>query len=378
MTVFTLFNTIVLMGSVQGFILCGLLFTSTKNKRSNRFLAFIMLIFGMACFNLLLDGLPLHEYFPWIDFLLNFIPLIVVMPVGPLVYFYIQSNLDPTFRLKKKHRWHFVPVIVDFGAPLIAITFLIGLISGFVKNDPQLWGLLIDNYNVYSDIPRWFSVTLYLGLSYRYLNAHATQNQQRKWFRQFIHIFLAFQFIWLLYLIPYVIPSLTDLVLNTVDWYPVYIPLVVLIYSLGIKGYLLPAQESPTPKRATVLPPLDTVNEVMPLLERAMEKDELYLNPELNLALLSQHTGIASKTISSVLNQYMQKSFNEYVNGYRIAAFKQKVLKPDFEHLTIMGIAFESGFNSQATFQRAFKQTIGMSPKEYLTEFKRKKSDQSA
>ena len=40
-------------------------------------------------------------------------------------------------------------------------------------------------------------------------------------------------------------------------------------------------------------------------------------------------------------------------------------MDPRFNHLTITGIAFESGFNSQATFQRTFRQMTGQSPREY-------------
>lgn len=33
---------------------------------------------------------------------------------------------------------------------------------------------------------------------------------------------------------------------------------------------------------------------------------------------------------------------------------------------TLLGIAFECGFNSKATFNRAFKKVTGVSPKEWL------------
>jgi len=361
-----IFNTVILLGTLQGVILGVLLFTSKKYRRANRFLAIVMLIFGMACFNLFLYNTSFSQYFPWLAFALNFVPLIVIMPVGPLIYFYVKTSLNPEFKLSKTDRWHFAPVIIDFGAQLTALIFVTGVLSGLIQNNPQSWSLFIDNYNVYSDIPRWLSITLYLGLSYRYLyKQKPAHNQLHQWFRQFIRIFLVFQAIWLLYLIPYVIPSLTNLVLDTVDWYPVYVPLVALIYTLGIKGYLMPAQEPPPLKTPLSIPP-DTINEVLLRLKSAMEEDKLYLKPALNLTSVAEYTGVASKTISSVLNQHLQKSFNEYINNYRITAFKQNLLNPAFKHLTIMGMALESGFNSQATFQRAFKQATGMSPSEFV------------
>jgi AraC-like DNA-binding protein len=96
-----------------------------------------------------------------------------------------------------------------------------------------------------------------------------------------------------------------------------------------------------------------------------MESDALYLKPELSLNLLAQYTGIPSKTISAVLNQHLNTSFNEFVNEYRVRAFKQKLCTDAVKHLTIAGIAAECGFSSQATFQRSFKQLTGLSPSEF-------------
>lgn len=76
--------------------------------------------------------------------------------------------------------------------------------------------------------------------------------------------------------------------------------------------------------------------------------DHIYLNPDLNLHALAQHTGIPQKTISAVLNQYIKKSFNEFVNEYRVEAFKQKLQQPAMNSFTIAGIPSECGFNSKA------------------------------
>ena len=93
-----------------------------------------------------------------------------------------------------------------------------------------------------------------------------------------------------------------------------------------------------------------------------MEEDKLYLDPLLNLQIISKHTNIAQKTISAVLNQHLHKSFNEFVNEYRIVAFKEKLQDPEMDHLTIAGIAFDCGFNSQVIFQGTFKQVTVLSP----------------
>lgn len=306
------------------------------------------------------------------------IPLIFVMPMGPLIFFYIQSRLNPTFVFTRKQAVHFYPVIIDIVPQLIALVYILGAVSRFYHVEGPLWRKFIDYYDIYSDIPRWISLTMYLWLSYRYIiswKAHnkptdKSVNKGFNWLLQFVYIFLGFQFIWLVYLVPYVIPRYTDWLLNTVDWYPVYIPLAVMIYWLGIKGYFI-AHSNITDvqkRKITISVNLreELVHEITRLLTKVMQEDKLYMNPALNLDMVSTYTQVPPKTISAVLNQHLQTNFNEWMNAYRIDAFKQKVSQADMQRLTISGIAAECGFNSQATFQRIFKQSVGMTPSQYL------------
>ena len=98
-----------------------------------------------------------------------------------------------------------------------------------------------------------------------------------------------------------------------------------------------------------------------------MEQNKLYHDPALNLSALAKHTGVPPKTISAVLNQHLNKSFNEFINEYRIREIKERLLQPGNKNLTIAGLAYECGFNSQPTFQRAFKAFVGVSPKEFMS-----------
>jgi AraC-like DNA-binding protein len=54
------------------------------------------------------------------------------------------------------------------------------------------------------------------------------------------------------------------------------------------------------------------------------------------------------------------------VNDYRIEEFKNQIQLADNQHLTMLAVAFDCGFNSKTTFNRAFKKTTGKSPKEWL------------
>ncbi|CCH57090.1 transcriptional regulator, AraC family [Fibrisoma limi BUZ 3] len=365
-------DLILLLGSVQGFILAVLLWTSRKGNRvSNRLLARLIGILALAS---LAVGNPSSNV--WVRHAIDLLPFFIIMPVGPIIYFYVQSVLNPEFRLGSRERRHFYPMLLDCGAPLMGWTFIIGALLGvFNPKDGPNWGYVMDEYNAYVDIPRWISCTIYLVLTHRFLArqsagpASETEGQRRRWLRQLVNVFLGFQVIWLLHLIPYIVPAWRDPLLDQLDWYPIYIPITIMIYWLGLRGYLharISAADITIRKPSTASIPAETVAKTAYSLKTAMETDKLYLDPELTVEKLARHVQLPPKIISSVLNQKLQKSFNSFVNEYRIEAVKQRLTNSASEHLTLTGIAFECGFNSQATFQRTFKQMTGVSPKEYI------------
>lgn len=359
-------NTIVLLGALQGFIAAGLLFFISRNRKSNRFLAWIILLIALACFNLYSERKDWYGS-DLLRFLGEIIPTIVIMPLGPLLWFYIRSSLDPEFVLTRKRRLHFITIIIDFGPTIIIIVFLAGILSGLWKNDTPAWGLFIDYYNAYADVPRWISLTVYTIMSYRIV-----QKSSSRWLRQFTTIFLCFLGLWLIFLVPYVISPFSNSLLNLVDWYMLYIPMVLMIYWLGIKGYMISVQTGIMIKKKNGISNSLTetaIHDTAARLIKSMEEEKLYLNPELNLQVLSQHTGLQQKLISAVLNNHVHKSFNAFVNEYRVEAFKKKIRQADMENFTMAGIAAECGFNSQATFQRTFKELTGMSPSEFKKRF---------
>lgn len=96
------------------------------------------------------------------------------------------------------------------------------------------------------------------------------------------------------------------------------------------------------------------------------EKEKCYLNPELTLSELATKLDTNTSVLSAVINSGFGKNFNDFVNEYRVEAFKRKAAAPDSKHLTLLAIAFDCGFNSKATFNRAFKKVTDVSPKAFL------------
>jgi hypothetical protein len=84
-----------------------------------------------------------------------------------------------------------------------------------------------------------------------------------------------------------------------------------MIYWLGIRGYVVTTRVAATVKRSGAGQSFfssNVIEETILLLQKAMENDKIYLNPNLNLSLMARHTGIAPKTISWVLNQHLKRA----------------------------------------------------------------------
>lgn len=372
--------TIILLGIVQGFILSALLFFTRRQQPANRILAMLIGLITLACLNIYLLGAAWLNSHILLRILASALPLVLIMPVGPLIWLYVQANIDPAFTFSRKQYIHFYPILIDLFPYITVFVADMGILTGMISKEQRVWvSDFVDTYNVYADIPRWMSLTSYLWFSHKFIQQRNASQEKvssntNRWLRQFLLLFMAFQAIWLLYLVPYIIPATRQALLNTVDWYPVFIPLSILIYWLGLKGYLIdykPMAGHGSQALASVSRlPETTAAQFSDQLQKIMEAEKLYLNPSLQVGNLAQQAGMTAKTVSAVLNQHLNKSFSTFVNEYRIAAFKERIMQQDADKLTIPGIAMECGFSSVATFQRIFKQLTGTTPSRFIQEAK--------
>ncbi|WP_417853970.1 helix-turn-helix domain-containing protein [Xanthomarina gelatinilytica] len=100
-------------------------------------------------------------------------------------------------------------------------------------------------------------------------------------------------------------------------------------------------------------------------IEKQIKQKKLYLNPNLNLQLLSKILNLSQGYISQTLNSNSQLNFNEYVNSLRIDDAKHMLKSTDFDNYTIVAIGLECGFNSKSSFYSAFKKFTNKTPSEF-------------
>jgi YesN/AraC family two-component response regulator len=102
-------------------------------------------------------------------------------------------------------------------------------------------------------------------------------------------------------------------------------------------------------------------------IEKMMQEEKLYRDAALSIHSLSQKLGAKQYYVSNAINRCRNKSFNTYINEYRIKDAIRMMSSKDAANLSIDGIAVDSGFSDRRNFYKVFKKITGLSP----TEFKR-------
>lgn len=101
-------------------------------------------------------------------------------------------------------------------------------------------------------------------------------------------------------------------------------------------------------------------------LKEFMKNSKPYLNPDLKLQDISDQLSIPRHHLSQIINQELQLIFFDFVNHHRIEQAKKSLTDPKLKHLSIHGIALDSGFRNKPSFNRIFKKHTKMTPSEYI------------
>lgn len=102
-------------------------------------------------------------------------------------------------------------------------------------------------------------------------------------------------------------------------------------------------------------------------LDEYMQRQQPYLNPQLNLQQVAADTGYTRNQVSHLLNQVLGQSFYRYINNKRLQHLLES-LQQNPSPSSVDDLAFASGFNSLSAFYKCFREHTGQSPKAYLKE----------
>ena len=354
---------------------------ATKERRSDYWLALVLMLSAISDVPYMLGWMGINylwttlTFYPWDgwDFALP-----------PALYFFFLHLTNQNYRFRKRDWFHFLPYAIYFTYHLIVAIQGQAYAEWWWRNIDDQWHIY-RFFQVVKVVQQtgYFYLTLKLYRSYRAWIEQQFSDIERvsfKWFVNALYVFASFVVATWLY-------SITDL-LNHYDyetmWW-VYLFDTVFVYYLSIAGYNQPlitslyfrdtsqmpapqtfdAPETEMPKSVLV----DTeLTEWKSKIAAFMDNDSPYLQSGLTLSEMATRLHTNNTLLSSVINDGFGKNFNDFVNEYRVELFKKRIEDGAFRHLTLLAVAYECGFNSKATFNRAFKKLVGKAPKEFIDE----------
>ena len=102
-------------------------------------------------------------------------------------------------------------------------------------------------------------------------------------------------------------------------------------------------------------------------LKHLMKEDKVYVDNDLSINDLAGQLKVHPNYLSQVINQKEGRNFYDFVNHYRMEEFKRLISIPKNQHLTLLSLAFECGFNSKSSFNRYIKKSTGQTPSQYTS-----------
>lgn len=398
---FNFYSSILLPFVIQGFVYFFLLHYRgfREGNTPDVLLAWIIMLYTLRVASWMLGFAGWYDAHNGYTTFMFYFPFNHWFALGPLVYFYFKSLTNAQFRFKRNDLWHLLLIAIDlldsaytFVNDIVinhwisgtSLPYFHGTRGAFAEYGIGIFDTILESL-AYLSVLSYFIITILLYRKYRqYIQEEFSKTDRIKfnWLRNFLYAIIAGQVIWLLF---FAIQNLGIANMNYMQaWYS-YFAWGIIIYYLSIAGYnqnyeelyKLDFQSSIIPPpEATVPPELKERQLFQTRLLKYLDEKKPYLDPELTLKELAQQLNIPSNTLSQTINQEMNQNFNELINSYRIEEVKLKLVDPGYAHLSILGVAFECGFNSKATFNRVFKKLAGQTPGEYIKSNTSKKTAQ--
>ncbi|MFN4000392.1 helix-turn-helix domain-containing protein [Algoriphagus sp.] len=297
------------------------------------------------------------------------IPLFLI---APTFYLSVYSFTLPKQKLKLKALLHLLPIIL-YSLILIGVSAI--LPNNLIIISPQFWG---DYISVTVTFLLFAQLISYVILCLKTIRTHQkniqlfasnTEDIDLTWLQRLIYGLIFMVLLWVMQVL---LPTLTNF--NSVLYlFAIY---YLAYYALNQKE-IYPFTEKETleviqlieikqaePEPTTLILSLAQETEKERLNE-LMIKEKPYLDNELSLPKLAESFQTGTHQLSYLLNKGLNDNFYDYVNRFRVEESKRLLLDKKFNHLSMVGIALEAGFNSKTAFNTAFKKFTGHTPSEF-------------
>ncbi len=345
----------------NGAIFSFLIFTKKENQPANRFLSLMILSMCFTFTPYMLDPIVWHT-FRW----LVWMPFSLSYWIGPAFYFYIRALTTPNFKFVKAHWWHFFPIVLNY---------LHSIYHGTLGDSNPYPGF--HHVAEILESAAIVSVILYMWLAYQLVKAYQRSLLDRvsnldhidlKWINRLVLVVAG---VFMLILAFLIISSGLMGKDKLYQWDRLRAGTLVvyatILYWLSISGF----RQGQT---ITISGALSKEHKdhkptsILLKLNQLMTQEHAYRNSDLNLSDLSKAANVSERAVSEAINQELGKNFYQFVNEYRIDEVKARLKDPNCQHLKIISLALDAGFNSKASFNRVFKQYTGNTPQQYKSQ----------
>ena len=123
------------------------------------------------------------------------------------------------------------------------------------------------------------------------------------------------------------------------------------------------AEEEEKARRAT----MEETDELFNKIITALREEQLFTNPNLTIQDLAAAVGSNRTYVSACINRRTNFSFSQLVAQYRVESAKAILADPQYstDHDAVSSAIALSGFTSDQTFYRIFKELTGQTPLQY-------------
>ena len=292
----------------------------------------------------------------------------------PLLYLYTRSVVHKRASWRRADLLHFFPVIL----------FCVYLYVTFWRFDSVTKVYLVEDYRFYNSVHyvvqnylRTLHAIFYVSLSLVLIqtvvpNKNLFASKLDKKCIWLLLLLLGYLFAVLFRMTGYTIGALTSygFVADFIGLASMYYELILLCLYIAVSYHLLPKiSKEPLLKRRES-PRTGRLNDKRyQAIIDYFEKDKPFLDPNTNLQQISEHLDIPSRTLSTIIKQWSEKNFYEFLSFYRVKEAKKLLEQYSAKEKSISVIYEMCGFNNRVAFNNAFKKHVGSTATDFRNQF---------